>query len=396
LVPFAVGAILASIRSMLPDLERSGVRMTAGHEIVRSGDRYALIGDFRIADAMSVCRFFREHTSAPHGRRLDIDLSQAPIVDGAIMSLLVELRATLSSQGILSDIVGASERLQAIVHLYGGDEPSQAPPAKVQEGAVRRLGRAVEGLFDSLQALAVFLGGLVAALGRTVRWPASLNWCSFPSLVVRAGADGVPIVLLLNFLVGFVMAFQSAHQLKLYGANVYVADVVGISITRELAPLMTAIIMSGRSGAAYAAELGTMRVSEEIDALRTMGFAPVPYLILPRMAALAAVAPVLALLGDIVGVIGGMAVGITSLDVSARGYLAELRTAVAPSDVWTGLVKSMVFGAAIGFIGCEQGVSTSGSAAGVGRSTTTTVVACLFTIVLIDTVFTILFRTFVR
>ena len=187
-----------------------------------------------------------------------------------------------------------------------------------------------------------------------------------PSLAERAGVDGVPIVLLLNFLVGFVMAFQSARQLKLYGANVYVADVVGISVTRELAPLMTAIIMSGRSGAAFAAELGSMRVSEEIDALRTMGFAPAPYLILPRMVALAMVAPVLTLLADIVGVTGGMAVGVSSLDVSARGYLAELRTAVVASDVWTGLVKSVAFGTAIGFIGCEQGFSTRGAAEGVG------------------------------
>ncbi len=199
---------------------------------------------------------------------------------------------------------------------------------------------------------------------------------------------------MLNFLVGFVMAFQSARQLKLYGANVYVADVVGISVTRELAPLMTAIIMSGRSGAAFAAELGSMRVSEEIDALRTMGFAPAPYLILPRMVALAMVAPVLTLLADVVGVTGGMAVGVSSLDVSARGYLAELRTAVVASDVWTGLVKSVAFGTAIGFIGCEQGFSTRGAAEGVGRSTTTTVVACLFTIVIVDTVFTMLFRTF--
>src|SRR5581483_10399324 len=173
------------------------------------------------------------------------------------------------------------------------------------------------------------------------RRPKSVDWRSVPALAERAGMDGVTIVLLLNFLVGFVMAFQSARQLQNYGANVYVADVVGISVTRELAPLMTAIIMSGRSGAAFAAELGTMRVSEEIDALRTMGFAPAPFLILPRVIALAMIAPVLTLIGDIVGVAGGAVVAASSLDVSPRGYLAELKSAIFVSDVWTGLVKSV-------------------------------------------------------
>ena len=239
----------------------------------------------------------------------------------------------------------------------------------------------------------IFLGETMAATRGFLGGPAAVNWRSIPSLMARAGADGVPIVLLLNFLVGFVMGFQSARQLKLYGANIYVADVVGISVTRELAPLMTAIIMSGRSGASFAAELGSMRVSEEIDALKTMGFSPGPYLILPRVAALALVAPVLTLLGGVVGVAGGAAVAVSSLDVSARGYLAELRTALVPSDIWTGLIKSVAFGIAIAFIGCQQGFATRGAAEGVGRSTTTTVVSCLFAIVIIDTVFTVFFQT---
>ncbi len=368
--------------------------MTDASQITRSEDKLKLVGELRIADATALWQTLRGHGSVQRGGKLDIDLSDASVVDGAIMSLLVELRANLSARGIQSEIVGGSDHLREIVHLYGGDEPAVTMPPRPREGALSRLGRAMASVFDDFRRLSVFLGGLVAAVWTAVRVPASVNWRSVPSLAASAGADGIPIVLLLNFLVGFVMAFQSAHQLKLYGANVYVADVVGISVSRELGPLMTAIIMSGRSGAAFAAELGSMRVSEEIDALRTMGFAPAPYLILPRIAALAMVAPVLTLLGDVVGVAGGMAVGVSSLDVSARGYLAELRTAVVPSDVWTGLVKSVAFGMAIAFIGCQQGFATRGAAAGVGRSTTTTVVACLFSVVIIDTVFTLLFRTF--
>jgi phospholipid/cholesterol/gamma-HCH transport system permease protein len=350
-------------------------------------------GEIRIGDAARVWEALRELAA----RAGDvIDLSGASVVDGAIMSLLVATRDDLASRGIESHIVGATPAVQRILHLYRGDAPAAIPHPEPTERLLGRLGGAIEIAIDRARRMTVFLGDVVASVARTVYRPASVNWRALPDLVERAGADGVPIVLLLNFLVGFVMAFQSARQLKLYGANVFVADVVGISVTRELAPLMTAIIMSGRSGAAFAAELATMRVSEEIDALRTMGLSPAPYLILPRILALALVAPVLTLLGDVVGVAGGAAVAASSLDVSPRGYVAEVRDALVASDVWTGLVKSVAFGVCIAFIGCQHGFSTRGAAAEVGRSTTATVVTCLFTIVVVDTVFTLIFRTMGR
>jgi phospholipid/cholesterol/gamma-HCH transport system permease protein len=163
-------------------------------------------------------------------------------------------------------------------------------------------------------------------------------------------------------------------------------------VTRELGPLVTAIVIAGRSGAAFAAEIGTMRVSEEIDALRTMGFSPVRYLVLPRIAALFLVLPVLTLLGDVVGVAGGALVGVVSLGVSWRGYLAELRSAVLVQDVIGGLVKSAVFGLAIAIIACQQGMATHGGSTGVGRRTTATVVHCLVAIVIIDAIFAVIMR----
>ncbi len=366
--------------------------MLAESQVVRRDGKLVLAGELRMADATAVWRRLRD-LSAPRAPRLDIDLGQAEVVDGAVMSLLVELRAELAGRGVACDVVSVPPHLEPIAHLFGADEAPHTAPTPVREGAIERLGRSTAGVGASLRRLVDFLGELVHSLARAARMPGTANWREVATLSARAGADGVPIVLLLNFLVGFVMGFQSARQLRVYGANVYVADVVGISVTRELGPLMTAIIMSGRSGASYAAELGTMRVTEEIDALRTMGFAPGPYLILPRVAALAIVAPVLTLLGSVVGVIGGMVVGV-GMGVSARGYLAELQTAVMPSDVWTGLVKSVAFGIAIALIGCQQGFATRGAAEGVGRSTTTTVVVCLFAIVIIDTIFTVLFRAY--
>jgi phospholipid/cholesterol/gamma-HCH transport system permease protein len=188
------------------------------------------------------------------------------------------------------------------------------------------------------------------------------------------------------------MAFQAAAQLKRYGANIFVADLIGISVCRELGPLMTAIVVCGRSGAAFTAELGFMQVNEEIDALRTMGFGPMRYLVLPRTLALIVVVPLLALLADVAGVVGGLVVGVLNLDLTVRGYLNETAHVVTLWDISSGIIKSVVFALAIALIACQQGLATSGGAEGVGRRTTSSVVATLFTLILADAVITVLFR----
>ncbi len=344
-----------------------------------------------MADGAAIWRELRAACEKP-GPRLDLDLADAAIVDGAVMAMLVEIRAQLVARDVRSELVGAGERLRRIVHLYGGDVAAEPLHEHPREHPIARVGAATQTVIARGKKLVDFAGELLAAIGTVLRRPATLSWRSLPSLVAQTGTDGLPIVTMLNFLVGFVIAFQSAEELRIFGANVYVADLVGVSMTRELGPLMTAIIVAGRSGAAFAAELGTMRVSEEIDALRTLGFRPLPYLVLPRVLALAIVAPVLTLVGDVVGVVGGAAVAARSLGITPNGYLAELRTIVVSADVWTGLVKSFAFGLAIALIGCRQGLQTRGAAAAVGRSTTATVVHCLFAIVVIDTLFTMLFR----
>jgi phospholipid/cholesterol/gamma-HCH transport system permease protein len=358
--------------------------------ILRTGDRLAIAGELRLAHGARIWRALRGHAAHP-GDALDLDLSGATAIDGAVMALLVEQRAQLAARGVRCELVGVPDALAPIVHLHGGDRPPARAPMAAHEHGLERLGAATEHLGHRLREIVEFAGELVASIALTVRRPSRLDWRALPTLVERAGADGVPIVLLLDFLVGFVTAYQATRQLKLFGANMYIADVVGVSLTRELVPLMTAIIMSGRSGAAFAAELGTMRVSEEVDALRTMGFAPVPYLVLPRVWALALVAPILTLLGDAIGIAGGLLVAVTRLEVTPGGYFGRMHEALIPADVWTGLAKSVAFGTAIALIGCQQGLTTRGAAQGVGRGTTRTVVYCLFTIVVLDTVFTMLF-----
>ena len=394
---------------------------------MRGEGRLELAGELRFADAPAIWRAMGDATAglgrprdvAPEGQRAEgqraegqraegqrvegaargvvepalvIDLSRATRIDGAIVALVAAQRARLLARGVRCSITTGSEPQRALVRLYRGDEPPPTVERRRRERGIARLGGAVEHALVQAREMVEFLGDLIGSIAGVVHRPDRVAWRDLPGLIVRAGTDGIPIVLVLNFLIGFVMAYQAARQLALFGANIYAADLVGLSVPRELAPLMTAIIIVGRSGAAYAAELGTMRVSDEIDALRTMGFAPVPYLVVPRILALVVVAPALTLLGDVVGVIGGVIVGHASLDITPAGFLAELRTAVEASDVWTGLCKSVAFGAAIGLIGCQHGLATRGAASGVGRGTTSTVVTCLFTIVVIDTLFTIVFR----
>lgn len=358
-------------------------------EIEMSGATLRLSGDLRLANAAEIWRTLRRDV-ANITEPLTIDLARARVVDGGILALLVALRRQLAARGIASEITGASERLRPLLHLYHVDEPSKVRPETAP---------AVRPKAPSLEVLAapiVFLGDVVRAIGQAFRSPGSVSWSAIPIHIERAGIDGIPIVLLLNFLVGFVMAYQSANQLRIYGANIYVADVVGISVTRELVPLMTGFIMAGRSGAAFAAELGTMKVTEEIDALRTIGFSPIGYLVLPRIMSLVFVAPTLVLAGDIVACIGGASAAASSLDVGSRAYLAELRTAVVVPDILSGMVKGAAFALAIAMIGCGQGFATTGGAAGVGRRTTATVVTSLFAIVIVDTLLTLVFRTWWR
>jgi phospholipid/cholesterol/gamma-HCH transport system permease protein len=362
-------------------------------QVVPTTSGVALAGELRIGDATKIWDALR--ASAARARtRFDVDLSRASAIDGAVLSLLVSIRSQLAARGIAAELVGVPAPLEPVVHLYHGDvraAPATRPPKRAN--AVARFGGVVELVLAAIRRAIEFIGELAQALAAMVRH-AGISGRDVNKLIVRAGTDGIPIIVVLNFLVGFVMAYQSTRQLQSYGANLYVADVVGISMTRELAPLITATIITGRSGAAYAAELGTMRVSEEIDALRTMGLSPMPYLVVPRIIALLVAAPILTLLGDVAGTLGGLVVGTTSLGVHPHAYLTELRDAVEVSDVWTGLVKAVAFGGAIAIIGCQQGLTTRGAASGVGRSTTATVVACLFTLVIIDTALTVVFRSF--
>jgi phospholipid/cholesterol/gamma-HCH transport system permease protein len=366
---------------------------TSSAEIVESAGLVLvhLSGKLTFIDASALWKKLQARISPKMREEVRFDLSDVESIDGGTMALLVQMKWDIQSEGGRCAFIGATGHVQKILELLEGDVKQSRHTKQKPVSAIAQIGQSTYDALIEIQLVLAFLGGMILAIGGVIRRPSTGNWREILPLMNRTGADAVPIVVLINFLIGFVMGFQSAVQLKQFGANIYVADLVGLSITRELGPLMTAIIVCGRSGAAFAAELGTMKVSEEVDALRTMGFGPWRYLVIPRVLALVFVMPVLTLLADLVGILGGLFVGILSLDLTFTAYLNETKSALHLWDVFQGLIKCVVFGFAIGLIACQQGLATSGGAEGVGRRTTAAVVTSLFALILIDAGFTILF-----
>ena len=374
----------------IPVDERSSTPVEP-YTIAKDGSTIRLVGDLRMHDASAIWRDLRKESEGVSGP-LTFDLAGVLTADGGVMALLVELRAELAGKGVKAELIGANKSVETIVDLYSGHEGVVKKKRRKPEGTIAQIGRGTVEVGEEAKGILDFFGSMVLAAGTIIRHPRLGHWKEVAPLMEKTGADAVPIVILINFLVGFVMAFQSAKQLKMFGANIYVADLVGISLTRELAPLMTAIIVCGRSGAAFAAEIGSMKVNEEVDALRTLGLTPFGWLVVPRVIALLIVVPILTLIGDFIGVLGGLAVGITDLDLTTQGYMIETLKAIQGWDVMTGILKSLVFAIAIGLIACQQGFAASGGAEGVGKRTTSTVVTSLFALVMIDALFTVVFR----
>jgi len=375
-------------------LQRFSWEQTTSDETGRQS--IELGGRITIDDAAALWKRISETLVHVEGvRQVELDLSRIQMIDGACMALLVQFRTELRARKIGCEFGGGSEEVRRIVQLYGGRKKlRQTRPKRRPVSAIEQVGAATLGVFGEGKQILDFMGRLVASTLHVLRHPKSLNLRDVGLTMERAGADAAPIVLLINFLIGFVMAYQSSAQLKQFGASIYVADLVGVSMTRELGPLMMAIIICGRTGAAFAAELGTMQVSEEVDALRTLGFLPLPFLVIPRMLGLILVAPVLVLMADAVGILGGALVASLTLDITTTSFLIQLQSAVKASDILSGMIKGVMFCATIALISCQQGLATSGGAEGVGRRTTSAVVSILFALILLDALFTVLLGVF--
>ncbi|MCB9881181.1 MAG: MlaE family lipid ABC transporter permease subunit [Planctomycetes bacterium] len=353
-----------------------------------------LAGRFTLQEAE---RFWHDLQTALKARRshcIHFDLSAVDHMGSGILALLVGMRDEAQRNGCETQFLGIGESLREMLDLYHRRETLRGPEAVLQVSLLDHIGRQTVHVLRGARGMLEFLGRLAQAFGRGVRRPWTLAWHAIPRLLERAGADAIPIVVAIHFLIGLTMAFQSALRLRNYGAEIFTADVVGLAQTRELGPLITAIILAGRSGAAYAAEIGSMKINEEVDALKMLGICEFRYLVFPRIMTLLIAMPCLAMIANVVGIFGGLVVGVTTLDLTPTAYLIETQLAIRISDVMTGLFKAVVFGGTIALISCQRGLATRGGAEGVGYFTTSSVVNILFSLIALDAIFTILFHLF--
>jgi phospholipid/cholesterol/gamma-HCH transport system permease protein len=252
------------------------------------------------------------------------------------------------------------------------------------------MGEATRLLLNDFFEVLSFVGELILALISSLRRPRSMRWNDVLYYMKRAGVDGLPIVGLISILMGLIMAFMSSLQFKQFGANIYVASLVAIAMVKELGPIMTAILVAGRSGSAFAAEIGTMIVNDEVNALKAMGFEPIQFLAVPKLLATIIVVPLLTLYADLFAILGGLVVGVVGLDLTAYSYIQQTREGIAVFDIVASLVKSSVFAGLIAGIGCQRGFQVHEGAESVGTFTTSAVVSAIFLIIVADSAFAII------
>ncbi|MCC6639823.1 MAG: MlaE family lipid ABC transporter permease subunit [Deltaproteobacteria bacterium] len=329
----------------------------------------------------------------PSDRELVIDASGVVAMDTAGAWLLRRTMQALEREGRTVRVEGLRSEHRALADLLATPAVAAAVAGQpATPGWLARLGRAaVQTVTQSLEMLS-FVGEASLVALRSIARPARIRWRPILYNVRTAGFDALPISGLLCFLMGIVIAYQGATQLRRYGANIFVADLVGLAMLRELSPLLTAIIVAGRSGSAYAAQIGTMKVTEEVDALRTVGIAPIELLVLPKIAALAIALPLLTVYADVLGVAGGMVMAKTELDVGYEDFLDRLQYALRLSDFLVGIGKAPVFAAIIALVGCFQGFQVVGDAESVGHRTTVSVVQSIFLVIVADAAFSVVFN----
>ena len=329
----------------------------------------------------------------PQGRltRVVIDAAQVRYCDGAGIAMLVDLRRAAGQRSAAFDLRGLAGDYQQLLDQFEPDDfPRQKRPRPEPAHLPEEVGRAAANLWSDTRTLIAFIGELGAALAAAAAHPRAIRWRDALLAAESTGVNALPIVALISFLIGLIMAFQSAIPMRQFGAEIFVADLVSLSMLRELGPLMTAILMAGRSGSSFAAEIGTMKVNEEINALTTMGLDPVRFLVVTRVLAAIVMMPLLTLFSNLMGLVGGALV-FMSFDFPLVTYLQEVQGAVKLSDLLGGLAKSVVFGVLVGGVGCLRGLQTRTGASAVGVSTTRAVVSGILLIVIADMVFAVVY-----
>lgn len=345
--------------------------------------------------AASYSHTLKSLTFPAENRDVILDLSGIQQYDSYLVIFITSLRKLTHTLSITLEIRGMNPSMERYVRVLEAPllKPKQRPELPSFLSAyVANVGTITMTMLRDAYFFVEFLGEIVTTILRIFWSPRSIRWKDFPFYFLRAGVNAVPIVVLVGFLMGLIIGYQGAMQLHQFGADIFLADLVGISITRELAPLMTAILVAGRSGSAFAAEIGTMKVSEELDAMSSMGINVYRFLITPRILAVMLAIPFLVLFSDCAGILGGMITGMTTLGITMTGYLHETQQALSFAHIFSGIFKSIFLGFIIAVVGCLRGMQVSGGAESVGRYTTAAVVTGILLTIIVDAIFTLLYQ----
>ncbi|OPY75121.1 MAG: putative phospholipid ABC transporter permease protein MlaE [Syntrophorhabdus sp. PtaU1.Bin050] len=324
-------------------------------------------------------------------RTLSFDASGLVAWDSNLLTFLIKIKEWCTQKNVEYEDRDLPDGVRRLLTLASAvPERKGARRESRKESFFVRVGEKAEQFATSAGEVFTFLGEASVSIIRFLGGRASFRRVDLFLFLQEAGSQALPIVSLISVLVGLILAFVGAIQLKTFGAQIYVADLVGIAMVRVMGAIMTGIIVAGRTGAAYAAQLGTMQVNEEIDALKTLGVSPMEFLVLPRMVALALMMPLLCVYADIMGILGGLIVGVVMLDLNPIVYLNETKTALSLTNMWIGLFHSAVFGVIVALSGCLRGIQCGRSASAVGYATTSAVVTSIVSIIVATAIITIL------
>lgn len=352
----------------------------------------AWVKDSIIPDTRVVTDAFEERRDI---KRLSFFSTEITCWDSVFLTFLLKLYKACHEKGIECDTRGLPEGVVKLIHLaLAVAEAKQNSHAPENKTVLFRIGDRVLANLANAQKQLYFLGETCLSFFRFVAGRAQYRRSDIGLFIEECGPRALPIVTLISVLVGLILAFVGAVQLTMFGAQIYIANLVGLGMAREMGALMTAVIMAGRTGAAFAAQLGSMKVNEEIDALKTMGISPLDFLVLPRIIALVFMMPLLCLYADFMGIIGGMLVGVGMLDLSLTEYYTQTKAALALRDFNVGLFKSVVFGILVAIAGCMRGMDSERSSAAVGNAATNAVVTSIVWIIVADAILTVIYNAF--
>lgn len=312
--------------------------------------------------------------------------------DSSLISFLYKLIKGFKAKGIKMGYNNLPEGIEKLVALALNIKEGDVKLKAIPEPFLARVTEAFINLKSGVFILFDFLGEIACGFLNLFKGKGYFRWDDFFLLLQRCGADALGLVSLISLLVGIILAFVGAMQLKLFGAQIYIADIVGIAMVRVMAAVMTGIIMSGRTGASFAAELGIMQANEEIDALKTLGINPVEFLVIPRLLALVIMMPLLTLYANLMGIFGGFIISVSMLNLNPIEYIMHTQAAVKMSNLWVGLLHSVVFGVIIAISSCLRGVNCERSSSGVGEATTSAVVTSITVIVIATAIITFIFQ----